>query len=185
MLHELVTAGFRTWSGSPAFSAYGRADYEAEWHVIDVYATRRRDFASRWPLMGGTCICWSAHVVAVGWDFAELVLREQSLEPASQDRPVVVAGGRLRDWRARCAAGASSQPSASEVLAHEFGHSGQVRRLDFAYWPLVGAVTLCREGRHWWNHFENQASATGQFGGLVNGSVSDELARRVGWRRDA
>lgn len=182
MLHQVVTAAFRRLSGPPAFRAFGRASYEADWHVIDVFATHRRDFSSRWPFWGGTCICWSAQVVAVGWDFAELVYREQVRDPASRQSPVVVAGGRIRDWRVRCAAGASSQPSASEVLAHEFGHSGQVRRMDFAYWPIVGAVTLCREGRHWWNHFENQASATGQFGGIVTGSVSEELQQRLVWR---
>jgi hypothetical protein len=183
MFHELMTAAFRRWSGPPAFRAYGRAGYEADWHVIDVFATHRRDLTSRWPLWGGTCIAWSAHVVAVGWDFAEMVVREQAREPASRDRPVVVAGGRLRDWRPRCAAGASSQPSASEVLAHEFGHTGQVRRMGALYWPLVGAVTLFREGPHWWNYFENQASATGQFGGIVSGSVAGALLRRAGLTR--
>lgn len=173
MLHEVLTAAFRRASGPPAFRAYGRASYEAGWHVIDVFAARRRDVTSRWPFWGGSCICWSAHVVAVGWDFAELLYREQACSPASREQPVVVAGGRLRF------AERERPPSASEILAHEFGHSAQVRRMDFAYWPLVGAVTLCREGRHWWNHFENQASATGQFGGLVGGSVSDELLRRV------
>ncbi|MFO0807306.1 MAG: hypothetical protein U0746_01645 [Gemmataceae bacterium] len=179
MLHETVTAAFRRWSGPPAFRAYGRSETEVGWHVIDVFATYRRDCSSRWPLMSGTCICWSANVVAVGWDFAEMVLREQAREPASQTRPVVVAGGRLRDWRRRCAAGASSQPSASEVLAHEFGHTGQVRRMGWLYWPVGGAVTLFREGPRWWNRFENQASATGQFGGIVTGSIHCELIRRL------
>src|SRR5262245_56879557 len=111
MVHQLVTAGLRRLSGPPAFRAFGRADYETDWHVIDVFATRRRDGCSRWPLMGGTCICLSAHFVSVGWDFAEILVCEQSREPASRERPVVVAGGRLRDWRLRCAAGASSQPN--------------------------------------------------------------------------
>ena len=118
-------------------------------------------------------------MIAVGWDFAACVLREQTRDPASRERPVVVAAGRLRDWRRRLAAGASSHPSASEVLAHECGHTGQARRMGFVYWPVGGAVTLFREGPHWWNHFENQASATGQFGGIVSGSVNEALMRLV------
>jgi hypothetical protein len=179
MLHDVASAVLRRWGGPPCFRVYGRASYEPDWHVIDVYATTRRDSESRWPLWRGTCITWTANAIAVGWDFAELVLREQMAEPASRDRPVEVAGGRLRDWERRLAAGASSQPSASEVLAHECGHTGQARRLGAVYWPYGGAVTLCREGRSWWNYFENQASATGQFGGIVSGSVCEPLVRRV------
>ena len=119
-------------------------------------------------------------MIAVGCDFAALVLAEQSRDPASRDRPVAVAGGRLRDWRPRVAAGASTQPTASEVLAHEIGHTAQARRLGLLYWPAVGAVTLLREGPHWWNHFENEASTTGLFGGIVSGSVSVELLQSMG-----
>lgn len=86
-----------------------------------------------------------------------------------------MAGGRLRDWQRRVAAGASSQASASEVLAHECGHTAQARRLGMFYWPIGGTLTLFREGTHWWNHFENQASAEGLFGGIVSGSVSEPL----------
>jgi hypothetical protein len=175
MLHNAVSAVFRRFNAAPCFRVYGRANYEPDWHVIDVYATHRRDAASRWPLWCGTCITWTSGVIAVGWDFAECVLREQMREPASRDRPVAVAGGRLRDWHCRLDAGASSQPSASEVLAHECGHTAQARWMGLVYWPVGGAVTLFREGRHWWNHFENQASATGQFGGIVNDSVCDRL----------
>jgi hypothetical protein len=96
-------------------------------------------------------------------------------QPASREHPVEVAGGRLNDGPRRQAAGGPSFPGASEVLAHECGHTWQVRRLGLAYWPVVGAVTLFREGPHWWNHFENQASETGLFGGIVNGSVCTEL----------
>ena len=179
MLHDAVSAVFRRLSGPPCFRVYGRAGHEPDWHVIDIYATHRRDLTSRWPLWSGTCITWTSGVIAVGWDFAECVLREQMRDPASRERPVVVASGRLRDWRRRLEAGAPSQPSASEVLAHECGHTGQARRLGGVYWPLGGALTLFREGRHWWNHFENQASATGQFGGIVSGSVSEPLMRSV------
>jgi hypothetical protein len=179
MLHDAVSAVLRRLSGPPCFRVYGRAIYEPDWHVIDIYATHRRDLASRWPLWSGTCITWTAGVIAVGWDFAACVWREQMNDPASRERPVEVAGGRLRDWRRRLAAGASSQPSASEVLAHECGHTAQARRLGVVYWPLGGAVTLFREGPHWWNHFENQASATGQFGGIVSGSVCDRLTQLV------
>ncbi len=69
--------------------------------------------------------------------------------------------------------------SASEILAHECGHTWQVLRMGLLYWPVGGAVTLFREGPHWWNFFENQASELGQFGGIVNGSVCPELMRRM------
>jgi hypothetical protein len=55
----------------------------------------------------------------------------------------------------------------------------QALRLGLLYWPVGASVTLFREGRHWWNHFEDQASETGQFGGIVNGSVGAELMRRL------
>jgi hypothetical protein len=177
MLHDAVSGVLRRLGGPPCFRVYGRAAYESDWHVIDIIATHRRDATSRWPLWRGTCITWTAGVIAVGWDFAALVLREQMREPASRERPLVVAGGRVNDWRRRLAAGASSQPSASEVLAHECGHTGQARRLGAWYWPLGGAVTLFREGPHRWNRFENEASATGQLGGIVSGSVREELLR--------
>ena len=47
------------------------------------------------------------------------------------------------------------------------------------YLPAGALFTWWREGRHWWNVFENQASAEGQLGGIVNGSVCPELMRRV------
>jgi hypothetical protein len=180
MLHDAASAVFRRLGGPPCFRVYGRAVYESDWHVIDVFATRLRDQSSRWPLWRGTCITWTAGVIAVGWDFAAMVLREQAAAPASRERPVVVAGGRVGDWRRRLAAGASSQPMASEVLAHECGHTGQARWMGAWYWPLGGAVTLFREGPRRWNRFENEASETGQFGGIVTGSVSETLIRMTG-----
>jgi hypothetical protein len=166
--------------GTPCFRVYGKGRPESQWRVVAVYATRRRDADSRWPwpFFRGTCITWTSRVIAVGWDFAETVLREQAADPASRERPVEVAGGRLRDWRRRAVAGASSQCSASEIMAHEIGHTYQVRWLREAYW-IVGLTTLLREGPHFWNWFENQASAQGQFGGIVNGSVCPELMRRL------
>jgi hypothetical protein len=178
MFNPLATAAFRL-AGRPAFRIHGRARPEAGWRVIDVFATPRRDLESRWPLFRGTCITWTASVVAVGWDFAEGVLREQMDEPASRDHPVEVAGGRLHDLERRTAAGALPWPSASEVLAHEVGHTWQARRLGWLYWPVGAAFTRYREGRRWYNRFENQASEVGLFGGIVNGSVCDELLRRV------
>src|SRR5262249_51997333 len=106
-----------------------------------------------------------------GWDFAEDILREQASEPASSQRPVVIRGGRLRFHRP----GELGPPTASEVLAHECGHTGQARRMGVLYWPAGAALTVFREGVRWWNRFENEASATGQFGGIVNGSVCPEL----------
>jgi hypothetical protein len=180
MVDRLVNAWFRWLGGTPCFRIWGRARHETDWHIIDVYATHRRNFDG-WigPFWRGTCITWSSEIIVIGWDFAERVLREQAADPASRERPVEVAGGRLRDWKQRTAAGASSQASCCEVIAHECGHTGQVRRLGAIYWPIGGALTLFREGPRWWNRFENQASDEGQFGGLVNGSVCAELMERL------
>jgi hypothetical protein len=161
--------------GRPAFRIYGRATGESEWRVIDVAATARRNTATGWPMIGGTCITWSSETIAVGWDFAEWVLREQMASPASRDRPLRVAGGRLRDGPRRRDADAPSFPLASEVLAHECGHTGQARRFGPFYLIIGAAFTWWREGRHWWNWFENQASETGEFGGIVSGSVHPAL----------
>lgn len=173
-----LTRWLRRLGGSPCFRIYGKARIETEWRVIDVLATDRRNSESRWPLWGGTCTTWTDGVIAVGRDFAERVLEEQRREPASREHPVEVAGGRIRDPARREAAGGPSFASASEVLAHECGHTFQAIRLGIAYLPVVGSVTLFREGPHWWNHFENRASEDGQFGGIVTGSVAEELWHR-------
>jgi hypothetical protein len=47
--------------------------------------------------------------------------------------------------------------------------------LGLAYWPVVGAMTLFREGNSPCNQFENEASELGQFGGIINGSVCSKL----------
>ena len=177
------------WLGrEPCFRVYGKARGERNWRIIRVYANRRRNCDSRWPFCRGTCVTWTSEVVAVGWDFACDLLEEQAQEPASRWRPVEVAGGRIRDWRRREQAAADLFASASEILAHEIGHTWQALRLGPAYLPIVGSVTLFREGTRSWNRFENEASEVGQFGGLVNGSVCTplmhlwadrELARRA------
>ena len=175
MLHDAVSALIR-WAGSPpSFQVYGRASYEADWHRIDVIATRRRDLSSRLPFWRGTCTTWTSRVIAVGRDFAAAVLREQRREPASREHPLAVTGGRLHHGRPFGA----GPPSAGEVLAHEIGHTAQARRLGALYWPAVGSVTLFREGPHWWNRFENEASATGLFGGIVSGSVRAETMHEL------
>lgn len=179
MVNTLLTGWLRRLGGMPCFQIHGKARIEPDWRTIDVFATSRRNLESRWPLWGGTCITWTDRVVVVGWDFAEQVLREQRVTPASRDLPVEVAGGRIRDGSRRASAGGVSFASASEVLAHECGHTYQAIWLGPAYLPVVGAVTLFREGPHWWNHFENRASEDGLFGGIVTGSVSEELLRRV------
>jgi hypothetical protein len=180
MFNALATACFRL-VGRPCFLIHGRGRRESSWHTIEVHATHRRDHDSRWPrlLFRGTLITWTASVIAVGWDFAEEVLREQMVEPASREHPVEVAGGRLNDLARRAAAGAEPWASASEVLAHECGHTAQARRLGLLYLPVGAAFTLWREGPAWYNHFENQASENGQFGGIVNDSVCQELMCRV------
>ncbi len=181
MFNKLATAWFRTVGGTPAFRIHGKARHETSWRLIDVFASHRRSQTSRWPgrFFRGTCITWTAQVIAVGWDFAEEVLREQLEEPASRDSPVEVVGGRLRNSHVRAAAGGMPWASVSEVLAHECGHTAQAVRLTFLYWPVGACFTLFREGPRWYNHFENQASAQGQFGGIVTGSVSPYLWQRV------
>jgi hypothetical protein len=179
MVDRLLSAWLAWLGGTPCFRVYGKSRRESDWRVIDVFATHRRNLDSSWPLWGGTCITWTSRIVVVGWDFAESVLREQAADPAVRTRPVAVAGGRIRDTGRRAAAGGPSLASASEVLAHECGHTLQARRLDLFYLPVVGSVTLFREGPHWWNHFENQASEEGMFGGIVNESVCAPLMERL------
>jgi hypothetical protein len=181
MFNQLATSAMRRLSGRPCFQIYGKARGESTWRIIGVYATHRRNYDSRWPayLFRGTCTTWTGEIIAVGWDFAEEVLREQMSEPASREHPVEVSAGGLRDPHRRAAAGAEPWASASEILAHECGHTWQMLRLGLLYWPIGGAFTLFREGPHWWNRFENQASEVGQFGGIVNGSVCEDLMRRL------
>jgi hypothetical protein len=181
MFNRLATSVIRLLSGPPCFQVQGKARGESEWRIIGVYATHRRDSDSHWPahLFRGTCITWTAEVIAVGWDFAEEVLREQMNDPASRERPVEPAAGRIGDHLRRASVGASPFASSSEVLAHECGHTWQMLRLGLLYWLIGGAFTLFREGPHWWNRFENQASEIGQFGGIINNSVSPELMSRI------
>jgi hypothetical protein len=169
MWNDVLTRWLRWLGGTPSFRIYGKARVEVQWRVLDIYATSRRNASSRWPFWRQTCTAWTDRVIALGSDFAERFLAEQRLTPASRQHPVIVAGGRIRDPQRRVAHGALERATASEVLAHECGHTWQALRLGAAYLPLVGALTLFREGPHLWNHFENQASEQGQFGGLVSG----------------
>src|SRR5262245_11700119 len=106
MFNPLATAWFRL-LGRPCFRIHGRGRREKTWRIIDVPATHRRDQDSPWPrfLFRGTCITWTASIIAVGWDFAEEVLREQMAEPASREHPVEVRGGRLHHLERREGAG--------------------------------------------------------------------------------
>jgi hypothetical protein len=178
MVDEWLTDWLRWTGGSPCFMIHARARCERAWRTVCVYATARRNRDSPLPLWRATCVTWTSQVIAVGWDFAQGILREQIDAPASRQRPVEVAGGRLRNWRRRVKAGAGETPSLSEILAHECGHTWQALRIGPAYLALVGSVTLFHEGPHPWNYFENEASALGQFGGIVNGSVCAELMSR-------
>jgi hypothetical protein len=181
MFNLMASACCRLFS-RPCFRVYGKGRAESKWRQIDVYAISIRDMDSRWPgpFFRGTCITWCASAVAVGWDFAETLLREQLKNPVSREHPLGVCGGRLRDWKRRLAAGGTEWYSASEVMAHEIGHTYQARRLSWLYLPTGLLFTLWREGEGWVHFFENQASEQGLFGGIVNGSVSDELWQRVG-----
>jgi hypothetical protein len=176
MPNDWLTDWLRWLGGVPSFQIYGKSRREQSWRVIDVYATPRRNLEAPLPLWAGTCVTWTSELISVGWDFARHVLAEQADEPATRERPVVVAGGRIRDLARRRNAGATSFATASEILAHECGHTWQAARIGPAYLALVGAVTLFGEGPHSWNRFENEASEQGQFGGLVTGSVSNKLA---------
>ena len=176
MLNEWLTDWLKLLGGTPSFQIFGKSSRERAWRVIDVYATPRRNLEGPLPLWAGACVTWTSAVISVGWDFAREVLQEQAREPASRERPVLVAGGRLRDLLRRDRAGVPRFATASEVLAHECGHTWQAMHIGPIYLPLVGAVTLFGEGEHSWNRFENEASEQGQFGGLVNGSVCAELA---------
>jgi hypothetical protein len=178
MWNEILTRWLQWLGGVPCLQVYGKARVEAHWRIIDVYAMARRNAGAGLPLWRATCTTWTDRIIAVGWDFGERLLREQRAVPASRPEPIAVAGGRLRDRRRRLAS-ASEFPSASEVMAHECGHTWQALRLGPAYLPLVGSLTLFREGPHFWNHFENQASEQGQFGGIVNGSVDGDLMSRL------
>jgi hypothetical protein len=167
MFDALFTRCWRSIATGPCLQIYGKAKHELAWRSIDVFATRRRDLDGAWPLLGGACTTWSSQVIAVGWDFARLFLAEQQANPVSRELPLEVSGGRLRDATRRHRCRAPSIPSASEIMAHECGHTGQAARLGVFYLPVVGSVTLFREGQHWWNFWENDASANGLLGGIA------------------
>ena len=167
MIDAAITRGLRKFGGVPCLRILGKARYEAQWRLIDVVATSRRNRGSGWPLMQGTCITWTSQIIVVGWDFVRGFLAEQIHHPASRNAPVEVLGGRLHNCKRRAEAGASHRCSYSEVMAHECGHTAQAIHLGAAYLPLVGAVTLFREGNHFWNHWENDARAQGLMGGIA------------------
>src|SRR5262245_15846058 len=98
MFNPTASALFRL-AGRPCFRVWGKGRREADWRVIEGHASHRRNADSRWPrlLFRGTCITWTASIIAVGWDFAAEVLREQMGTPASREHPVDVCAGRLND----------------------------------------------------------------------------------------
>ena len=175
MVNECVSRWLCWLGGQPSFQIHGRGRAEEDWRTISVYATHRRNAESRWPLWRGTCITWTSDVIVVGWDFALELVREQMTEPASRQRPVEVSGGRLQNLMGRADAGAPGFPTVSEVLAHECGHTWQALRFRAAYLPIGATFTLFREGPHFWNRFENQASEQGLFGGIITRSVCQRL----------
>jgi hypothetical protein len=177
MIDEWLTDYLRWIGGRPTLRIRGKVRCERAWRIIDVYASARRNRDSCWPLLRASCVTFTSEIIVVGWDFAQELLREQGECPASPSRSIEVAGGRLRDWRRRVHAGAGETPLLGEILAHECGHTWQALRIGPAYLALVGSVTLLHEGPRAWNRFENEASALGQFGGIVNGSVCHELIR--------
>src|SRR5438477_8353452 len=106
MIDDWLSDWLRWLGGRPCFRIHARARREPRWRVVSVYATDRRNRDARWPLWRATCVTWTSRVIAVGWDFAADVLREQAERPASRQRPVAVGGGRLHDWRRRLPTGA-------------------------------------------------------------------------------
>lgn len=162
----------RDWRITRSFRIWGRTRHESDWRQIRVVVTPCRNLSSRWPLLRGTCTCWGPNLIAVGEHFAQALFQQLSETPVRPECPVAVVAGRLTDPDRRLAAGGPAVPSPAEVLAHEIGHTAQARRLGLLYLPLVGALTLFREGPYWWNHFENEASLIGLFGGLVEDLVS-------------
>jgi hypothetical protein len=174
MLHDWFSSWLRECGGPPCFRIWGRAETERDWRQIDVLATARRNRDSGWPMWAGVCITWTDSVIAVGCDFAEQLLRELAVFAVSRSSPVMIPTGRLRG---------AGIPSNCEILAHEIGHTWQARRLGGFYWPLVGALTRFREGSHWWNFFENNASQIGVFGGIIAGTLQHEVMQRLGVTR--
>jgi hypothetical protein len=167
MFDTALTTCLRRLGSTCCMRVYGKGRYEPEWRIVDVVASSRRTCGSSWPFLGGSCTTWTSSIIAVGWDFAQAFLAEQIQSPASRDRPVGVASGRLRDAERRSISQAAPFPTFSEVMAHECGHTAQALRLGVSYLPLVGSVTRFREGNHWWNHWENDASVQGLMGGIA------------------
>lgn len=172
---DLATAALKSFGATVAFCILGRGRGEREWSEIAVVANHRRDANSRWPLWRNHCMTLTANLIAVGWTHAAALLAEQRMTPASAAEPVRVCGGRLRDAVRRAAVGADCGVSLSELMAHECGHTAQARRMGFLYWPIVGAVTLFREGPHWWQRYENEASEHGEFAGILDGTIHPRL----------
>ncbi len=177
MFAEIIDECLNFWHGKPCMEIYGKARREKAWRLIRLFATQHHDLGSRLPFFAGTCVTWTAESILVGWDFANCLFAEQCRFPCSRSKPVEVKGGRLRDSPRRRLASAPYPPSASEILAHECGHTFQALRLGPSYLPIVGSTTLFREGPNSYNRFENEASEQGMFGCHVKGSVCRELCR--------
>lgn len=175
LLRNLTTA----WRTPASFQVHGKTLKETSWRLITVQAFPWRNHeGGRFPFRG-TCTCWSPSFVAVGLDFAQQLLSDPSVWQITRERPVAVAAQSLSNFEKRRRAGASARPSHAEVLAHEIGHTLQARRYRLLYLPLVGSVTRFGEGPRWWQRFENEASAVGQFGGILADSVTSPLRQFV------
>jgi hypothetical protein len=167
MFDRALTRLLRRFGAQSCLRIYAKSKSEADWRIVDLVALERRNHRSGWPFFQGSCTTWTSSVIGVGWEFARAFFDEQVVRPASREHPIEVAGGRLRIASNRLAARATPYPTFSEVVAHECGHTAQAIRLGVAYLPLVGSVTLLREGDRWWNRWENEASEQGLFGGIA------------------
>ena len=56
MFHNWVSSIYRSVQGTPCFQVYGKGRSESHFHVIDIYATSLRDWATGIPLFRGICI---------------------------------------------------------------------------------------------------------------------------------
>lgn len=159
----------------PCLEVFGKGRAEKGWRLIRIFGGKRRNRDSRWPLVAGTCTTWSSTAIAVGWDFAVELLAEHERRAVTTMSPVEVGAGRLRDQARRREHDLSTFCTAAEIMAHECGHTAQAVRLGPAYLPIVGSVTLFREGPRIWNHWENDASENGLYGGIARFLLEPDL----------
>ena len=177
MLHEEVSAAFRLLSGRPCFRIYGRATYEPSWQVIDVFAFKSPglDEPLAAPRRDLHYLDGRRHRRWMGLRRVRIARADRGSRPRGTARWSSAAGGSVRaaaassDRRRPAKSSPTNAATPAKLVGWESGIGRSALRL-----------TLFREGDRWWNWFENEASATGQFGGIVNGTVVAELMQKLG-----